>query len=136
MQYTLNSGRVITIGDNDIRNLMDACGCSKEEAIDIWLTDHNFIVNQEQEKLDKSAKNAGIADVRDKKRTKTSQKPREIKVSAQKKQLFESVLRNLSKIHGISEENIQVLTKYRQIAVKIGGKSFKITISEDRKPTK
>ena len=72
MRYTLNNGRVITIGDNDIRNLMDACGCSKEEAIDIWLTDHDFIVNQEQEKLDKSAKGAGF---RAESGKKTSKKP-------------------------------------------------------------
>lgn len=131
MQYTLNSGRVITIGDNDIRNLMDACGCSKEEAIDIWLTDHDFIVNQEQEELDKSAKGAKIADVRDKKRTKTSQKPREIKVSAEKRELFDEIWSDLEDVY---RNSVTVLKKYKLLEVKIGEKTFKVDIIEQRPP--
>ena len=133
MQYTLSNGRTIEISDNSIRNLMDACGCSKEEAIDIWLTDHDFIVNEKQEELNKKAKNAGM---RAQSGTKTSKKTHEVKVSATKKRLFESILANLNRCEDVSDENIHVLTKYRQISVKIGEKSFKITISEDRKPTK
>lgn len=131
MQYTLNSGRVITIGDNDIGNLMDACGCSKEEAIDIWLTDHDFIVNQEQEELDKSAKGAKIADVRDKKRTKTSQKPREIKVSAEKRELFDEIWSDLEDVY---RNSVTVLKKYKLLEVKIGEKTFKVDIIEQRPP--
>lgn len=129
MQYTLDSGRVITIGDNDIRNLMDACGCSKEEAINIWLTDHDFIVNQEQEKLDKSAKSAKIAGVRDKKRTKTSQKPREIKVSAEKRKLFSEIWSDLEDVY---RNSVKVLKENKLLEVKINGKTFKVDIIEQR----
>lgn len=126
MQYTLDSGRVITIGDNTIRNLMDACSCSKEEAIDIWLTDHDYIVNQEQEKLDKSAKNAGF---RAESGKKTSKKPRTVKISAEKVVLFNEIKALLIK----STYFNGTLTENRQLSAKIGEKTFKITITEDRK---
>jgi len=126
MKYTLDSGRVIEIGDNAIKNLMDACGCSKEEAIDIWLTDHDFIVNQEQEELDKSAKNTGF---RAESGKKTSKKPRTVKISAEKVLLFNEIKALLLK----STYFNGTLTENRQLSAKIGKKTFKITITEDRK---
>ena len=126
MQYTLPNGRVITIGDNDIKNLMDACSCSKEEAIDIWLTDHDFIVNQEQEKLDKSAKNAGM---RAQSGTKTSKKTHEVKVSAEKRELFSEILSDLEDVY---RNSVKILKENKLIEVKIGEKMFKIDIIEQR----
>lgn len=126
MKYTLDSGRIIEIGDNAIKNLMDACGCSKEEAIDIWLTDHDFIVNQEQEELDKSAKNTGF---RAESGKKTSKKPRTVKISAEKVLLFNEIKALLLK----STYFNGTLTENRQLSAKIGEKTFKITITEDRK---
>jgi hypothetical protein len=126
MKYTLDSGRVIEIGDNAIKNLMDACGCSKEEAIDIWLTDHGFIVNQEQEELDKSAKSTGF---RAESGKKTSKKPRTVKISAEKVLLFNEIKALLLK----STYFNGTLTENRQLSAKIGEKTFKITITEDRK---
>lgn len=125
MQYTLDSGRVITIGDNDIRNLMDACGCSKEEAIDIWLTDHDFIVNQEQEKLDKSAKNAGF---RAESGKKTSKKPRTVKISAEKQQFFNEIASFLTE----NGYNFEILKENKLFSVKVGDKTLKLDIVEQR----
>lgn len=129
MQHTLLNGRVIEISNNAIRNLMDACGCSIEEAVNIWLTDHDFIVNEEQEELDKFAKGAKIADVRDKKRTKTSQKPREIKVSAEKRELFSEIWSDLEDVY---RNSVKVLKENKLLEVKINGKTFKIDIIEQR----
>jgi hypothetical protein len=126
MKYTLDSGRVIEIEDKAIRNLMDGCKCTKEEAIDIWLTDHDFIVNKEQEKLNKSAKNAGF---RVESGKKTSKKPRTVKISAEKVLLFNEIKALLLK----STYFNGTLTENRQLSAKIGEKTFKITITEDRK---
>ena len=128
MQYTLNSGRVITISDQAIRNLMEGASCSKEEAIDIWLTDHDFIVNQEQEKLDKSAKNCGF---RAQSGTKTSKKTHEVKVSAEKRELFDEIWSDLEDVY---RNSVTVLKKYKLLEVKIGEKTFKVDIIEQRPP--
>ena len=130
MKYTLDSGRVIEIGDNAIKNLMDACGCTKEEAIDIWLTDHDFIVNQEQEELDKNAKNVKIAGVGAKKRTETSKKAHKVKVSAEKRELFDEIWSDLEDVY---RNSVTVLKKYKLLEVKIGEKTFKVDIIEQRK---
>lgn len=130
MKYTLDSGRVIEIEDNAIKNLMDGCKCTKEEAIDIWLTDHDYIVNQEQEKLDKSAKNVKIAGVGAKKRTETSKKAHKTKVSAEKIELFKAIYGHLDEILG---EDVEILKENKLISVKLGDKTFKIDVIEQRK---
>ena len=121
-----SNGKEIKIPLKDIEQLMNGCKCSKFEAIDIWLTDHDFIVNQEQEKLDKSAKNAGF---RAESGKKTSKKPRTVKISAEKVVLFNEIKALLIK----STYFNGTLTENRQLSAKIGEKTFKITITEDRK---
>lgn len=113
----------------DIKELMQGCKCTKEEAIDIWLTDHDYIVNEEQEKLNKSAKNARIADVRDKKRTKTSKKERKTSVSAEKQQLFSEIWSDLEDVY---RNSVKVLKENKLLEVKINGKTFKIDVIEQR----
>lgn len=113
----------------EIEKLMQMCKCPKEEAIDIWLTDHDYIVNEEQEELDKKAKNCRF---RAESGKKTSKKPRTVKISAEKVVLFNEIKALLIK----STYFNGTLTENRQLSAKIGEKTFKITITEDRKPTK
>ena len=126
-----NNGKEIKIPLKDIEQLMNGCKCSKFEAVNIWLADHDFIVNQEQEELDKFAKSAKIADVRDKKRTKTSQKPREVKISSEKRELFDEIWSDLEDVY---RNSVTVLKKYKLLEVKIGEKTFKVDIIEQRPP--
>lgn len=129
MKYTLPSKKVIEISDRALSNLMDACGCSKEEAIDIWLTDHDFIVNEEQENLDKTAKKVHISRDIDVKKTKKERKKPEKKVSDEKKELFSEILSDLEDVY---RNNVKILNENKLIEVKIGEKTFKIDIIEQR----
>jgi len=63
-------------------------------------------------------------------------KPKTVKVSDEKKMLFDSIFTNLDRCEGIEPESITVLTENKLIEVKIGDKTFKINISETRKPKK
>lgn len=126
MQYTLDSGKIIEIPDKTIDYFMNVGKCTKEEAIDMWLTDNDYIVNQEQEELNKKAKNAGF---RAESGKKTSKKPRTVKISAEKVVLFNEIKALLLK----STYFNGTLTENRQLSAKIGEKTFKITITEDRK---
>lgn len=47
------------IPDNEVDKMVDALECSIAEACEIWLADHDKIVNEEQEKADKEAKKSG-----------------------------------------------------------------------------
>jgi len=63
---------------------------------------------------------------------KKAEKPRTVKVSDEKKNLFECILRNLDRCENVSRENVQVLKENKLISVQIGEKIFKIDIIEQR----
>lgn len=66
----------------------------------------------------------------------TPKKPRTVKVSDEKKELFNTILQNLTRAIGVEEENITVLTENKLIQVKMGDKTFKIDVVECRNKAK
>lgn len=114
------------VNQSEVDKLAKQLKISKEEALDIWLTDRGLSVNEEQEELDKKAKGAGF---RAESGKKTSKKPRTVKISAEKVVLFNEIKALLIK----STYFNGTLTENRQLSAKIGEKTFKITITEDRK---
>jgi len=74
-------------------------------------------------------------------KTATATKPKEKKtrpvvVSDEKKAIFETIVRNLDRCEGVERENIEILKENKLIQVKIGTKTFKIDIVEQRPPKK
>jgi len=65
-----------------------------------------------------------------------TRKPKTVKISNEKKALFDSIFTNLNRCEGVEPESITVLTENKLIEVKIGDKTFKIDIIECRKPKK
>lgn len=63
-------------------------------------------------------------------------KPHTVKVSDEKKELFNTILQNLTRTVGVESENITVLTENKLIQVRIGDKTFKIDVVECRNKTK
>lgn len=61
---------------------------------------------------------------------KTDSKPKTVKVSDEKRQLFDLMWEGLSNYFG---ENAQILTNNKLISVKIGEKTFKVDLIEKRK---
>ena len=67
---------------------------------------------------------------------KKSDKPRTVKVSDEKKELFSTILQNLTRCEGVEQENIQVLSENKLIQIDINGKIFKIDIIQQRESKK
>ena len=135
MIYNFN-GKNINIPDKEIDKAMKSLDLTKEEAIEMWLEDEGYMDNEEQIALTQKVKDSGIMTTihgasADKKEKKNS-KPRTVKISDEKQELFANILENLKEIY----ENVEVLTQNKLITVKIGDKSFKIDIIEQRKPKK
>lgn len=120
------------INQSEVDKIANQLKISKEEALDIWLTDRGLSVNKEQEELEKRAKGVVKADAGTKKHEKVDKKPRKVKVSAEKRELFDSIFVNLDRCEGVEPESIHILTEYKLIQVKIGEKTFKIDIIEQR----
>ena len=62
MRYTLENGKCVNIPEAEIENNMKLVN-SREEAIQIWLEDNEYIVNEEQEALCQKAKDNRITSV-------------------------------------------------------------------------
>ena len=125
----------IEIPDNEVEKIAAGLGISMAEAAQVWLEDAEIEINEEQAELDKTASKVKIdRGVAQEKRTAT--KPRTVKVSDEKKELFDTILRNLDRCWGVSRENIKILKENKLIEVSFNDKTFKIDVIECRKPKK
>lgn len=134
MKYTLENGKVINIPDKDIQNSMKKLEITQEEAVEMWLEDEGYLDNEEQIELNEKAKKIKIdhgASTVDKTQKK-EKKPREIKVSDEKQALFAEIVANLAE----NGRNYEIVKENKLIYVKIGEKTFKIDLIEQRPPKK
>lgn len=136
MKYTLASGKEIKIPDIDIEKSMKNLELTKEEAIQMWLEDNDYEINDEQVALDNKAKSVKIDHGAKDISKKPTSKPRTVKISDEKKELFDSILQNLTRCVPVEQENITVLKENKLIEVRIGDKTFKIDLIEQRNKKK
>lgn len=132
MKYTLENGKVVNINEKELEKLMKGLDVSKEEAIDIWLEDNEYQVNEEQEELDKKASKVKIQHGASADTPKEKKKVVTHKTSDEKKELFNTILTNLTRCIGVENENIKVLTENKLIEVTLNGKVFKVDLIETR----
>ena len=131
MRYTLPNGKNVNIPDEEIKKSMKALDLTKEDAIQMWLEDNDYEVNEEQAELDAKAKKVKIdhgASAMDKTKSK-EKKPRPKVASDEKKELFDEIFSNLEDVY---KQNAQIVKENKLITVKIGEKVFKIDIIEQR----
>ena len=132
MIYNLD-GKNIRIDDNEIVKLTELLDLTKEQAIQMWLEDNDYLENEEQNALDEKASKVKISmGARSSAPTK-EKKPRTTKVSDEKKALFTQIGAYLEDIY---KENMTILKENKLIEIKTGGKVFKIDIVEQRPPKK
>ena len=131
MKYTLPNGKSVNIPDEEIKKSMKLLDLTKEDAIQMWLEDNDYEVNEEQAELDAKAKKVKIdhgASAMDKTKSK-EKKPRPKVASDEKKELFDEIFSNLEDVY---KQNAQIVKENKLITVKIGEKVFKIDIIEQR----
>ena len=58
MVVKTKKGKQVDIPDDELDRFVDQLDISLAEAIDLWLTDNDLEVNEEQEQLDKKAKDS------------------------------------------------------------------------------
>ena len=66
-------------------------------------------------------------------KTEKEKKPRVVKISDEKQALFSDIYQNLTEIYG---ENVEIVKENKLLTVKIGSKTFKIDLIEQRPPKK
>lgn len=88
---------------------------------------------EEVEELNEKAEKVKINHGATAKEQKKDKKPRTVKISDEKIELFQTILQNLDRCDGVTRDNIQILKENKLISVQIGEKTFKIDIIETRK---
>lgn len=127
MKYEFN-GKVLNIPDAEIEKNMKALEISRDEAIEMWLDDNDYIENEEAEKLTEKAKVI--------KRYETSDKPRkkvkkERKVDEEKKYLINILVKALEdEVCNISVKN------EAEISFNCNENSYTIKLVKHRPPKK
>lgn len=138
MRITTTKGKSVNVKDSVIQKYMNDFSLTKEDAIQMYLEDEGFENNEDVEEMTAKAKeNKAVmhgesADKDERKvANKKQSKPKTVKVSDTKKELFSAISQFLSETFG---ENAEVLKENKLIQVKIGEDMFKIDIIQQRKP--
>lgn len=129
--YKLENGKVIRINKKTIENLMTQLGLDREDAIQVYLEDEGYEINEEQEELTQKAKDNKItasihkAEGKTKERKKVERKPNPDK---------ESLIANLAEFLGDLEEvtDVNVTNIGKLIEFNFRGKAMKIDLVEKR----
>ena len=138
MRITTTKGKSLNVKDSIIQKYMSDFSLTKEDAIQMYLEDEGFEDNEDVEEMTAKAKenkavmhgeSAGKAER--KVANKKQSKPKTVKVSDTKKELFSAISQFLSETFS---ENAEVLKENKLIQVKIGEDIFKIDIIQQRKP--
>ena len=133
MNYEFN-GKKIRIADSEIENLVKGLNISTEQAIQIWLEDEGYLENEEQNSLDKKAKESKITATvhQAKSDNRKERKPRERKPDEEK----EKIISNLAKFLENSTENVKITNISKIIEFDIGENHYKLDLVRQRKPKK
>ena len=131
--YKLANGKVVNIPNAEIARNMAICN-SKAEAIDLWLFDHEYIENEEEQALTAKAKEnritATIHEAKAEVKQKT-QRERVIKEDKVKEGIIQAIADLLPSLEA-TEVNIE--KKGKLITFKVGTDSFKVDLIRQRPP--
>ena len=133
MKYNLN-GKNINIPDADIERSMKSLELTKEEAIQMWLEDEGYLENEEQEKLERKAKENRITATIHQASAKDSHKKTQKERVRKENPTKEMVIREIAALLPKFAEDIEILNVGKLISFRIGEEKYEIDLKQKRKP--
>lgn len=128
---TLDNDKIVKIGkawaDKCIKNL----DTNMEDVILMYLEDNGYIVNQEQDELDKQAKGVIKLVATKEVSKKKTQKERTQKENPTKETIIQTIVNALQ---NLDVENLTIENKAKLVTFTLDNKDFKIDLVEKRKP--
>ena len=135
MQYEYN-GKTLNIPDDFIQNAMKNLSIDEDEAIQLWLEDNDYEVNEEQMALDAKAKaNVKVANIvkaraADSGKKKT-QRERVKKEDPTKEGVIAALAKALPEL--ANAENVTIVNAGKLITFTIGEDTYKLDLVRQRK---
>ena len=128
---TLEDGREVKASTKYLENMVKNLGIDMEEAVLTWLEDEEYLINEEQEELNKASKGTRDGSVVGAKAKKQkTQKERAKKENPTK----EMIIAEIAKVLPNFAENIVVENAGKLITFSIGEDEFKLDLVQRRKP--
>lgn len=134
IEYELDENVIVKIPREEIERTMKGLGCSEDDACWIWCEDNGKIDNDEQNELDKKAKESRITATihqaraeTTKERKKPERKPDETK---------ESLIAGLAEYLAEIVENVKIVNIGKLIEFDLKGEHYKLDLIRQRKPKK
>jgi len=129
IEITLKSGKVIRVDKNWADQTMKALDLDLDETLQMFLEDNDYLLNEEQEELDKKAKGVVKPQAGD----KTKRKPRE-KVQKENP-TKELIIAEIAKtLQALGVQDLKIENKAKLITFNYANESFKVDLVQKRKP--
>ena len=131
IEMVLESGKVVKCSTEWANRAMKSLGTDMEDVLLMWLEDNDYLVNEEQEELDKQAK--GQVKILNKSEKPKAKTPRERTQKPQpEKEFLITLLAKALEIEDISNLNIE--NKAKLITFDYKGASYKLDLVQKRPP--
>ena len=132
IEMILESGKVVKCSTEWANRAMKSLETDMEDVLLMWLEDNDYLVNEEQEELDKEAKGKVKLVAKTEKPVKKTPKERVQKENPTKELIIQTIYNALQQIDNISSVNVE--NKAKLITFKLNNEQFKIDLVQKRKP--
>jgi len=132
VEMTLEDGKVVKCATEWVEKTMKALETDMEDVLLMWLEDNDYIVNEEQEELDKEAKGKVKLVAKTEKPVKKTPKERVQKENPTKELIIQTIYNALQQIDNVSSVNVE--NKAKLITFELNNEQFKVDLIQKRKP--
>ncbi len=122
----------VKVPDEEIKNLMDKLELTEQEAIQTWLEDEGYEVNEEVERLTAKAKANGTARVNARANVENKKTTRERKANPVKEEIIQILANALKNSQNLPINAIKIENIGKIITFKVENREFKLDLIEKR----
>jgi len=130
-EITLENGKVVKVDKKWAQISMENLQTDLEDVLLMYLEDNDYITNEDQEELDKSAKANVKVIAKSEKPKKKTQRERVVKENPTKELIITRLVSALNEIENIS--NVNVENKAKLITFTLNNEDFKLDLVQKRK---
>ena len=131
-ELTLETGKVVKVSAEWVERTIKALDTDLEDVLLMWLEDEGYLVNEEQEELDKEAKGKVKLVAKTEKPVKKTPKERVQKENPTKELIIQTIYNALQQIDNVSSVNVE--NKAKLITFELNNEQFKVDLVQKRKP--
>ena len=132
IEMTLENGKVVKCSTAWANKTMKVLETDLEDVLLMWLEDNDYLVNEEQNDLDKNAKGKVKLVANSEKPKKKTPKERVQKENPTKELIIQTIANALQNLDNISSVNIE--NKAKLITFELNNEQFKVDLVQKRKP--